>query len=136
MESRIPATRPVRSSKPLFRSRRQYQPDEDTGTSTSTSSGDAFIDDFTEPPLNVPRAWRKAKKYDGWMQKILHPETPLSINDGSPSTQNLTPPESVSGSPKKVPETPMWNPDTDFTAGSLDMSPQLKVRGTKSDKAR
>jgi len=125
MESRIPATRHVRSNKPLFRSRRQYQPDE--GTGTSSSSSDAFIDEFTEPPLNVPKAWRKAQKYDGWMQKILHPETTLPVVEASPSTQNLTPPESVSGSPRKEPETPMWNPDTDFTAGSLDMSPQLKV---------
>jgi len=124
MEPRVPLTGRVRNSKPLFRSRRQYQPDE----SASTSSSDAFVDDFTEPPLNIPKAWRKASKYDGWMQRIMHPETPLPTIEGPASSQNLTPPESISGSPRKEPETPMWNADTDFTAGSLDMSPQLKVR--------
>jgi len=131
MEPRVPGARHIRSDKPLFRSRRQYQPDEGTGTGTSSSSSDVFNDDFTDPPLNVPKAWRKAQKYDGWMRKILHPESPLPITEAA-SNQNLTPPESIYGSPKREPETPMWNADTDFTAGSLDMSPQLKVCELKS----
>ncbi|KAH8593375.1 hypothetical protein B0O99DRAFT_688591 [Bisporella sp. PMI_857] len=154
---RNPFTGRVRSSKPLFTSRKQYQPtplpttlptDSSSDSGSIDSANNAF-DDFTEPPLNVPKSWGgKAKKHHGWMQKILQPDLPLTTveDDASIHRRGSLPPPSpqpLSDSPRDPmfqpsplsnagsPRNRMWNAELDFTAQSLHMSPQLRVRNPR-----
>lgn len=152
------------STTPVFIKGRVGPKVEETTRTLARKTSESSLE--AEPPIRPPRSWgSKSKRTDGWMRKILSPDTSLELKDGPedqaslerqragpdvplpsvedlPSIQNPTPPASRPASAQPINDSPgksqMWNADLDFTAQSLQMStsPQLRVRNMKLDDIR
>jgi len=153
------------STKPLFAKRDVGPKVYETVKTLERKTSESSLDD-PDPPYNIPKSWgSKARKNEGWIQKILSPDLSLELKDpvmdqassepqhatadmplpsveGMSSLQNPTPPASrptsaqpLDGSPEK---SKMWNADLDFTAQSLQLStsPLLRVKSAKLDDIR
>ncbi|RDW94490.1 hypothetical protein BP5796_00253 [Coleophoma crateriformis] len=136
-----------------------------TGSPNRTVKGSSTTSlEHSEPPTKPPRTWgSKAKKLPGFLSKVLSPDSSVELKDQEqaqnaslaasslaadvpiPSVEHEsiqpTPPSSRPASAQPNFTSPEksapWQADLDFTAQSIMMSPQLRLRSSsKIDQIR